>query len=85
MGSYFPGSPVVKISPPNGWGVGSIPAWGDKMPQGGISCMPHRKKQNKTKQNKYYNKFNKDFKRDPHPKKSFKRTAHISNQPIPST
>ena len=31
MASYFPGSPVVKISPPSARGVGSIPAWGDKI------------------------------------------------------
>ena len=43
MASYFPGSPVVKISPPNARGIGSIPAWGDK-----ILYAPQAKK-NKTK------------------------------------
>ena len=30
----FPGSPVVKTSPSNAGGVGSIPGWGAKIPHG---------------------------------------------------
>ena len=59
----FPGSPVVKTLPSNAWGVGSIPGWGAKIPH---ASWPEN--QNK-KQKQYCNKFNKDFKNGPHPKK----------------
>ena len=52
----FPGGPVVKTSPSNAGGVGSIPCWGTKMP-----CDLWQKKQN-IRQKQYCNKFNKDFK-----------------------
>ena len=58
----FPGGPVVKTSPSNA-GVGSlIPGQGDKIPH---ASGP--KNQN-IKQKQYCNKFNKDFKNDPHKK-----------------
>ena len=53
----FPGGLLVKTSPSDAGGVGSIPGWGAKIP------MPQGKKQNKTKtehkqQKQYCNKFN---------------------------
>ena len=53
----FPGGLLVKTSPSDAGGVGSIPGWGAKIP------MPQAKKQNKTKtehkqQKQYCNKFN---------------------------
>ena len=53
----FPGSPVVKTSPSNAGGVGSIPGRGAKIPH---ASWP--KTQN-LKQKQYCNKFNKDFKK----------------------
>ena len=58
----FPGGPVVKTSPSNAGGAGSIPGWGAKIPH---ALRP--KKQN-TKQKQYCNKVNKDFKYSPHQK-----------------
>ena len=58
----FPGGRVVKTSPSNAGGVGSIPDRGAKIPH---ASWP--KKQN-IKQKQYCNKFNKDFKNGPHPK-----------------
>ena len=64
----FPGCPVVKISPSNARGVGSIPGWGAKIP-----CALWSKNQN-IKQKQYCNKFNKDFKSGPYQeKKSWKK------------
>ena len=61
----FPGGPVVKISPSNAGGVGSIPGWGAKIPH---ASWP--KNQN-IKQKQYCNKFNKDLKKNgPHQKKN---------------
>ena len=54
---------MVKTLPPNAGGVGLIPGWGAKIPH---ASWP--KNQN-IKQKQYYNKFNKDFKNDPHEKK----------------
>ena len=54
----FPGGPVVKVS--NEWVVGSIPGRGAKIPH-----VSGPKNQN-IKQKQYCNKFNKDFKNDPH-------------------
>ena len=54
----FPGSPVVKNSPSNPWGMGSIPFW-------------ELKKNQNIKQKQYYNKVNKDFKNGPLKKKRF--------------
>ena len=56
----FPGGPVVKTSPSNTGAVGSIPGWGAK-----ISHASQGKKTN----NKYCNKFSKDFKNSPCQKK----------------
>jgi len=52
----FPGGPVVKTSPSNAGGVGSIPCWGTKMP-----CDLWPINQN-IRQKQYCNRFNKDFK-----------------------
>ena len=58
----FPGGPVVTTSPSNTGGAGSIPGREAKIPQ---ALQP--KSQN-IKQKQYCNKFNKDFKKDPHQK-----------------
>ena len=63
----FPGHPVVKTSPSNAGGEGSIPGWVAKIPH---ALWP--KNQN-IKQKQHCNKFNKDFKNGPHPEKSFKK------------
>ena len=54
---------MVKISPSNARGTGSIPGWGAKIP---YTLWP--KNQN-MKQKQYCNKFNNDFKNGPHLKK----------------
>ena len=59
----FPGGPVVKTSPFSTEGAGLIPGQGAKIPR---ASWP--KNQN-IKQKQYCNKFNKDFKNGPHPKK----------------
>ena len=56
----FPGGPVVKTSPSNADGAGSIPGQGAKIPH---ASQP--KNQN-IKRKQYCNKFNKDFKNHPH-------------------
>ena len=66
----FPGGPVVKTSPCNARGVGSIP---------GRELRPHTpqgqaKEQKNIKLKQYCNKFNKDFKNGPHKETSFKKT-----------
>jgi len=38
----FPGGPVVKTSPSNAGGTGSIPNWGDKIPH---ALLPKHKKE----------------------------------------
>ena len=58
----FPGGPVVKTSPSNAGGVGSIPGRGAKFPH---ASQP---KKRIIKQKQYCNKFNKDFKNGPHQK-----------------
>ena len=50
---------MVKTSPSNAGGVGSIPGQGAKIPH---ASWPKKTKHKK----KYYNKFNKDFKNGPH-------------------
>ena len=60
----FPVGPVVNIPPPNERDVGSIPDQGAKIPH---ASQP--KNQN-IKQKCYCKTFNKDFKNDPHQKKS---------------
>ena len=59
----FPGGPVVKTSPSNAGGVGSIPGWEAKIPH---ASQP---KKQIIKQEQYCNKFNKDFKNGSHQKK----------------
>ena len=63
VGDFHDG-PVVKTSPSNAGGVGSIPGWGAEIPH---ASWP--KNQN-IKQKQYCNKFNKDFKNGPRQKKS---------------
>ena len=58
----FPGGPVVKTSPSNAGGAGSIPGWGAKIPH---ASQPE--KQN-VKQKQYRNKLNQDFKNGPRQK-----------------
>ena len=66
----FPGSPVVKTSPSNAGGAGSIPSQGAKIPH---ASGP--KNQN-IKQKQYCNKFNKDFKNGPYQKKKKKTISN---------
>ena len=55
---------MVKNSPSNAGGAGSIPGWGAKIPQ------DSRPKKTKYKQQKQYcRNFNKNFKNSPYPKK----------------
>ena len=68
----FPGNPVVKTSPFNAGGPGSILGWGAKIPH---VLQPRKKKPNQTKtikQKQYCNKFNKSF------KKKKKKQVHYS-------
>ena len=58
---------MVKTSPSNAGGAGSIPCGGAKIPH---ALGP--KNQN-IKQKQYCKKFNKDFKNGPHQKKIFKK------------
>ena len=60
----FLGGPVVQTSSSRAAGVSLIPCWEAEIPH---ASWP--KNQNK-KQEQYCNKFNKDFKTDPHPNKS---------------
>ena len=63
----FPGGPVVKTSPSNAGGAGSIPGRG-----AGILCASWPENQN-VKQKQYCNKFNKELKNGPHQKKNLKK------------
>ena len=63
----FPGSPVVKTLPSNVPGVGLVPGQGAKIPHA------LRPKKPKIKQKQYWNKFNNDFKNDPHKRKVSKK------------
>ena len=54
---------MVKTSPSNAGGTGSIPGWGAEIPPA------LRPKNQNIKQEQYCNKFNKDFKNGPHQKK----------------
>ena len=56
----FPGGAVVKTSPFNAGGTGSIPGQGAKI------YTPQGQKNQNIKQRQYYNKFSKDFKNGPH-------------------
>ena len=71
----FPGSPVVKTSPSNAGGAGSLPGRGAKIPL--VSRLKHQN----IIQKQYCNKFNKDFKKNGlHQKKSLKqnKTKHLT-------
>ena len=71
----FPGGPVVKTSPSNAGGAGSLPSQRAKIPH---ALQP--KNQN-TKQKQYCNKFNKDFKNGPHQKNlNKKRKKEVRNE-----
>ena len=60
----FPGGPRVKTLPSNAGGGGSIPIRE-------LRChMPPGWKKQNIKQKQYCNKFNKDFRKGPHPKKN---------------
>ena len=63
----FPDGPVVKTSPSNTGGAGSIPGWGAKIPH---ASWPENQN---VEQKQYCNKFNKDFKNGPH-QKNLKKT-----------
>ena len=63
----FPRGPVVKASPSNAGGAGSIPGQGAKIPRAS------RPKNQNIKQKRYCNKFSKDFKNGPHQKKILKK------------
>ena len=69
----FPGGLVVKTSPSNAGGAGSIPGQGVKIPH---ASWPKDKEKN-IKQKQYCNKFNKDSKNGPHQKKIFKKTTVV--------
>ena len=56
----FPGGSVVKTSPSNAVGVGSIPGQGAKIPHASWPKNPN------IKQKQYFNKFNKDFENGSH-------------------
>ena len=74
----FPGSPIVKpSSPSSAEGVGSIPGQGTKIP-----CASWPQNQN-IKQKQCYNKFNKDFRNDPHKKKKKNLKKKTSQFHIP--
>ena len=55
LGRDFPGSPVVKSSPSNSGGAGSIAGWGAKIPHASGPKIPN------IKQKQYCDKFNEDF------------------------
>ena len=71
----FPGGPVVKTSPSNAGGVGSIPGQGVKIPHAS------RPKNQNVKQKLYCNKFSKDFKNGPH-QKFFKKNPNTCMIPF---
>ena len=63
----FPEGPVVKTSPSNAKGEGSVPDWEAK------TLHASSPKNQSVKQKQYCNKFSKDFKNGPHPKKFLKK------------
>ena len=73
----IPGGPVVKTSPSDAGGMGSIPVQRAKIP-----CILQPK--TKTENKQYCNKFYKDFKNGPHQKiqnneQNGNRNVHINN------
>ena len=71
-GRDFPGSPVVRTSPSNAGGVGSIPGRGAGIPH------TSRPKNQDIKQKQYCGKFNKDFRNGPHQKNLKKKKRRES-------
>ena len=71
----FPNGPVVKTSPSNAGGAGSIPGWGAEIAH---ASWP---KNQSIKQEQYCNKFNKDFKKMVHVKKIFKKKKKCAQAP----
>ena len=70
------GLPVVKTSPSNAGGVGSIPVQGAKIPHAS------RPKNQNIKHKQYCNKFNEDLKIGPHQKKKIfqkKKRGNLKN------
>ena len=61
---------MVKTSPSNAGGAGSIPGWGAKIPH--ASWPKHQN----MKQKQYCNKFNKDFEKSPHQNNLKKKKIH---------
>ena len=61
---------VVKISPSNAGGVGSIPGWGAKI--------PYASRPKNIKQEEYCNKFNKDKKKKGNSSTSFRLSVQVS-------
>ena len=61
---------MVKTSPSNEGGAGSIPGQGAKIPH--ASGPKNQKKKKSIKQKQYCNKFNNDLKTGPHQKKVLK-------------
>ena len=62
---------MVKTSPSNAGGAGSIPGRGARIPQ---ASRPKKEKQKESiKLKEYCNEFNKEFENGPHPKKIFKK------------
>ena len=62
-GRDFPGGPAVETLPTSAGGVGSIPGQGARIPHAS------RPGDQNIKQKQYCNRFNRDFKNSPHPKK----------------
>ena len=74
----FPGCPIVKTSPSDAEGEGSVPGWGAETPH---ASQP--KKPKHIKQEQYCNKFNKDFlKNGPHQKKKKKTHKTLEIKPL---
>ena len=67
----FPAGPVVKTSPSDARGAGSIPGQGARIPYA------LRLENQNIKQKQYSNKFNKDFKNGPHQKNIFKKLREL--------
>ena len=66
---------MVKTSPFNARGAGSIPGWGAMLPHAS------RPKNQNIKQKRYYNELNKDLKNGPHQKKKKKTgSGHRSEE-----
>ena len=62
---------MVKTSPSNARGVGTIPGWGAKIRTKNAKTLKKKKKE------QYCNIFNKDFKKGPHPKNLFLKKGNF--------